>query len=157
MGIRFASLLQLLALAVVLGAVEPALAVDDSEQKPAASKLDGLLGLIGAVNGLQIPDLSGLIQPEKMGMLTDNTAIARDNQAHVLSDNQTETSLLSGNRPKLLSGIRLFSGITINVHISIHEDASPPKAKKTDSRRNGKKAKSRKTGRKTNKVSVDAE
>ena len=153
MRTRFVSLLRLSALVAVLFAGGSVLAADDPGKEPGKSKIDGLLGLIGAVNGLEIPDLAGLIQPEKMGMLTDNQSSIRGNEARFFSDNEGEFALLSGNHFKILSGIRLFSGITVHVDVSVHAgNAKRSKAKKDDGRRDAKKSKERKSPRKTKRL-----
>lgn len=138
------SVLLLLVMGLACMNTGPAFAGEDPGQKSSKSKLDGLLDLMSTVNGLQIPDLTGLIQPEEMGMLTDNKSNIRDNQTHLLSDNETDVGLLSSNRLQFFSGIRLFSGITVHVHVSVQDgDARPSKAKdkKDGSRRNAKKPK----------------
>ncbi len=86
---------------------------------PQASPLAGLLEVL-RVTGL--PNLSGLIQPEKMGVLSDNPLTVRDNPVDV----DIDMNVLSGNEANVLSDIRILSGITVNVQIHIH--SSPPAA-----------------------------
>jgi hypothetical protein len=99
-------------------------AIASAQDAPAAgsgqtrgSALSGLLDLFGSTG---LPSLSGLIQPEKMGVLTDNPLTVRDNSV--------ETQLLSGNETKVMSDIRILSGITVNIHVHI----APGKPAKTE-------------------------
>ncbi len=150
MKTRLASLLPLAGLGLVLLAGELATAGDKPVKESYESKDDGLPGLISAVSRLPMPNLSGLIKPEKMGLLTDNQCRIQDNEAHLLSDNETDVTLLSGNKVSILSGVRLLSGITINVHVTIHDpDAKASKPKNGHRRRDSKKSKRHKAARKT--------
>lgn len=137
------SVLLLLVMGLVPMSAQTASAGEDPGQKSSKSKLEGLLDLMSTVNGLRIPDLTGLIQPEEMG-ISDNKSSIRDNQTHVLSDNETDVGLLSGNRLQFFSCIRILSGITVHVHVSVQNgDVRPSEAKdkKDGSRRNSKKPK----------------
>lgn len=109
--------------------------------KPAAKepRPGGLGSLLGALGDIQIPSLAGLIQPEKMGMFSDNpievsdneTHMLSDNQTHVLSDNEADRDFLSGNLVNVLSNLRFFSDIQVTVKITVHaKDAKPAKPKK---------------------------
>jgi hypothetical protein len=89
-----------------------ALAEDASATGSGAAKANPLASLIDLLGSTAIPSLSGLIQPEKMGVLTDNPLTVRDNPV--------EVELLSGNETNFLSGIRILSGITVNVEVHIH-------------------------------------
>lgn len=89
---------------------------------PKASPLASLVELL-SVTGF--PNLSGLIQPEQMGVLSDNPLTVRDNPVDV----DVDVNLLSGNQTNVLSGIRILSGITVKVEIHIHP--SPPAAAET--------------------------
>lgn len=84
---------------------------------PQASPLAGLIEVL-RVTGF--PNLSGLIQPERMGVLSDNPLTVRDNPVDV----DVDVNLLSGNETNVLSGIRILSGITVNVEIHIHPSPS---------------------------------
>jgi hypothetical protein len=78
-----------------------------------------LLELVGSPT---FPSLSGLIQPEKMGMLTDN----QDN----LSDNRVEVDLFSDNQVQILSDFQFLSGISVNVTINLSDGKLPARTKK---------------------------
>ncbi len=144
MRTRLASLLPSVGLILALLAGQLAVAADSPVNEARESTGDGISTLLGAFGGLPMPNLSGLIQPEKMGMLTDNQCEIRDNQAHLLSDNETDVTALSGNKVSILSGLRLFSGFTINVHVTIDErDGKASKSKKGDGRRKSRKSKSK--------------
>ena len=109
----------------------------------------GLLGALGAVSKAPLPSLSGLIRPEKMGLLTDNQPRFKDNETHLLSDNDTEVELQAENRINILSGIQLFSGIKVNVQINVSDGGSKAaKASKGDGERKAKKPHQRKAARK---------
>jgi hypothetical protein len=98
---------------------------------------------------IQIPSLTGLIQPEKMGMFTDNPCRISDNEGHLLSDNAADRDLLSGNSCDILSNIHLLSDITVTVQITIHHgDATTAKPKNSDAARKTKKAQKDKASRK---------
>jgi hypothetical protein len=146
------SLLPLAGLGLLFFGGEPATAGDEPVKESSESKDDGLSNLISTVAGLPIPSLSGLIKPEKMGILTDNESVIRDNEAHLLSDNVTDVSLLSGNKVGILSHVRLLSGFTVNVYVTIHDrDVKASKQNSRDGRRDPKKSKRRKAARKTTK------
>jgi hypothetical protein len=103
------------------------------------SPLSGLLDLLGST---AIPSLSGLIQPEKMGVLTDNPLTVRDNPV--------EVELLSGNETNFLSGNRFLSGITVNVQIHIHPSPRPRgegRADRSDRKQKPEKPPARKASR----------
>jgi hypothetical protein len=128
-------------------------AADELRQQSGESQSDGLSGLIDAVGRFPMSSLSGLIKPEKMGILTDNQCRIRDNEAHLLSDNESDFDLLSGNELSLLSGVRLFSGFTINVHVTMDRpDTKAPQAKHGKHRRESRKAKRNKAARRTKKL-----
>jgi hypothetical protein len=151
MKTRLASSL-LLGLGFVLVTSDLATAADELPQQSHASKPDGLAGLLDAVGKFPMRSLSGLISPEKMGILTDNQCKIRDNETHLLSDNESEIALLSDNDVRLLSGVRLFSGLTINVHLTIDRgEGKATKAKHGEHRRNSKKSKRDKAARKRKK------
>ena len=150
MKTRLASLLPLAGLGLVVLSGNLAIAADEAVKESCESKDHGLSGLISAVGRLPVPKLSSLITPEKMGLLTDNQCRIRDNEAHLLSDNEIDGHLLSGNKVRILSGVRLLSGLTINVHVTIHDpDTKAPKPKNGDGRRDSKKSKRHKAPRKT--------
>jgi hypothetical protein len=152
MKTRLALLLPLAGLGLVGLAAELATAGDEPAKESRESNDHGLSGLISIVGRLPMLNLSGLIRPEKMGLLTDNQCRIRDNEAHLLSDNETVGDFLSGNKVSILSGVRLFSGFTINVNFTIHgRDTKAPKTKpkRGDGRRGSKKSKRHRTARKT--------
>jgi hypothetical protein len=101
------------AILVLSGGV--ALAEDASATGSAAAKPSPLAGWVELLGSTAIPSLSGLIQPEKMGVLSDNPL--------TVEDNPIEVELLSGNEMNVLSGIRILSGITVNVEIHVHDGA----------------------------------
>jgi hypothetical protein len=113
-----------------------------ADDKPSAQakqpRLSGLSAMLDAVG--KMPDLSGLIKPEKMGLLTENECEVEDNEVHLLSDNEGDA--LSNNTIKVVSPLRILSGITVNVQINI--PGKTAKAKKA----NHKSRKKNKTGRK---------
>ncbi len=79
--------------------------------------------------------------------MTDNQCRVQDNQTQLLSDNETDVNLLSGNVAHILSGIHVLSGISVDVQITIggNDGQAPgPKAKKGHG-----KNKSRKTDKRT--------
>lgn len=122
----------------------------ESETPKAAGepKTGGLPSLLGALGSLQIPSLSGLIQPERMGVLTDNQCRITDNQPHLLSDNQADRDSLSGNQVNILSGLHLLSDITVTVQITVGDSGSKAaKPKKAAGDRKSSKSQKRKAAR----------
>jgi len=100
----------------------------------------GLTSLLGALGGVQIPSLSGLIQPERMGVLTDNECRVEDNQPHLLSDNRADRDFLSGNQVNILSGLHLLSDVTVTVQITVGDgEREKSKPKKADRERKSNK------------------
>ena len=151
MRTRLASSL-LLGLGFVLLTSDLAAAADELPQQSHESKNDGLSGLIDAVGRIPMRSLSGLISPEKMGMLTDNQCQIRDNEAHLLSDNEADIALFSGNDIRLLSGVRLLSGLTINLHVTIdRREEKAAEAKHSDRHRESKRSRRNKAARKRKK------
>lgn len=110
-----------------------AAAADAPAPAPASeSGAAGWADLLRVVGQLPIPSLTGLIQPEKMGLLTDN---------------ETDMNLLSGNETNVLSGIHILSDLSIDVHITIgtgDHQATPGKAKRDAERRRAPKARKHK-------------
>lgn len=105
---------------------------------PAAGGLTGLFDAVG-----KLPSLSGLIKPEKMGLLADNQCRVHDNQAQLLSENKTDVNLMSGNVANVLSGIHFLSDISVEVHITVRNDngkASSLKAGKGPGKSKSRKA-----------------
>lgn len=164
MRTRFVALVAFAGLGLPLFSGTLAVGADEPAKQSPQAKLDGIVNLLRAVGGLEIPDLSGLISPEKMGLLTDNQSRIRDNETTLLSGNEpeitalsgneTEFTCLSGNKCSVLSNLRLFSGITVNLHVTIQDNEAakavkPKTGKKAD--RDAKKAKKRKVGRKAKK------
>ena len=96
----------------------------ESAAKDGGPKKGGMGGLLDVVGKLPAPSLSGLIKPDKMGLLTDNQCRIQDNESHLLSDNQSEVNLLSGNQTKILSGIRILSDWSVDVHITVYNGDS---------------------------------
>jgi len=117
------------------------------------AKLGGLPQLLGALKDIQIPSLTGLIQPEKMGMFTDNPCRISDNEAQLMLDNKADRDFLSGNSLDVLSNIRLLSDITVTVQVTVHHgEARAAKPKKSDQARNKDKANKDKAARTKNKA-----
>ena len=139
MRTRRTSLLLMLSLGLALLGQRNAVAADKSSSVDKNPKTGSLSAVLGVPN---MPSLSGLIRPEKMGVLTDNKFTAKDNEAHLLSDNETDVDILSDNVLEILSGIEVFSGLTVKVKISVHRDH-----KKANKGRGKKKGKSRKAKR----------
>ena len=109
---------------------------------PGAAAWADLLHVVGK---LPMSSLSGLVVPEKVGLLTDNQCHLHDNEAHVLSDNEADVELLSGNQTTILSGIRILSGLSLEVNITINTGADkPPAAKPKKAHRKRKPRKPRK-------------
>ena len=106
------SLLAMTAVALLLLSSGVALADDASATGSATAQANPLAGLFDLLGSTAIPSLSGLIQPEKMGVLSDNPL--------TVEDNPIDVELLSGNETNFLSGIRILSGITVNVEIHVH-------------------------------------
>jgi hypothetical protein len=77
--------------------------------------------MLSAVGKSQMPSLAGLIQPEKMGLLTDNRCTVRDNETHVLSDLEADVDLLTDNEADVISGLSILSGISVDVQITISD------------------------------------
>jgi ribosomal protein S13 len=124
-------------------------AADDQSSAPTRQpRLSGLSAMLDAVGKSQVPSLSGLIQPEKMGLLTDNECEVEDNEVHLLSDNEGDVDVLSNNEVNVLSGIRILSGITLNVKITIPGDGKKTKAKKAKGNHKSRKSKNT-TGQKS--------
>jgi hypothetical protein len=98
-------------------------------------KTSGFAEILGLISNPNFPSLSGLIQPEKMGVLTDNTCQIRDNEV--------EPEVMSGNKVQILSGIRILSGISVDVRVTIRggEGSTKGKARKADGKRRSKKSK----------------
>jgi hypothetical protein len=120
------------ALSLLLVAVSAGATFAADDQTPAQAvqpRPSGLSALLGAVSKSQMPSLSGLIQPEKMGLLTDNECDVEDNQVHLLSDNDGDVNSLSNNKISFLPRLSILSGITVNVQIKISGDGKKPKAK----------------------------
>jgi hypothetical protein len=125
----------------------------DQAATPAAveTKASGLSGVLDALSGLPMPSLAGLIKPEKMGLLADNQCKVSNNKTHLLSDNEANVDLLAENEIHVLSDIRLLSGITINVRITVHDpDGRASKAKKSRDPHKSRNSPKRKASRKAN-------
>lgn len=121
----------------------------DAPSAPAGGEmpLGGLPQLLGALKDIPIPSLNGLIQPEKMGLLTDNTCRVSDNQPRLMSENRAGRDFQSGNSLDVLSNYRLLSDITVTVEVHVHQaDAQAAQHRKGDQARKTearKKAKAR--------------
>ncbi|MCU0978274.1 MAG: hypothetical protein MUF25_03795 [Pirellulaceae bacterium] len=146
MSTRQSLLLSLVGTGVILIVGEAGAAAGEPAKSAGEPKAGGLASLLGALGEVQIPSLSGLIQPERMGVLTDNECRIEDNQPHLLSDNQADRDFLSGNQVNVLSGLHLLSDITVTVQVTVGDgDRKAAKAKKADGDRKSNKAdKSRK-------------
>jgi len=122
-------------LAVALLAAGTASAAEPAKAQGGEPKAGGFTDILDLISKPTFPSLSGLIRPEKMGALSDNTCQIRDN--HV------EPELMSGNKTEVLSGIRILSGISVDVRITIRSDdddgAPKVKARKTDDKRPAKR------------------
>ena len=132
---------------VLLFVHSPAVADDAAPREKVNPESVGLSRLLDVVSKSSLPSLSGLIQPEKMGVLTDNQCRIKDNQPHLLSDNEATV--------KLMSDIHVLSGITVNLHVHVTiERETSGKAKndhgkrKSSERRSMKKASGRKASQK---------
>ena len=124
-------------------------AAETTAKKTGEPASGGLLGALGAMSNAPLPILSGLIKPEKMGLLTDNPATLKDNETHLLSDNDTEVELQAENKVNILSGIQLFSGIKVTVQINVSDNGSKAaKARKGAGDRPARKAKQRQAAHK---------
>lgn len=111
----------------------------DSVGAPPGGGLTDLLKLVGSPT---FPSLSGLIQPEKMGILTDNPCHLHDNEA--------ELGLLSDNVINVLSGNRIFSDITVTVNIQVGQQddkAGELRARHPDRKPKAQGARKRKASR----------
>jgi hypothetical protein len=133
--------LTLTGLAMTLSPAGPASAGEPATAPGGEQKAGGFADILELISKPTFPSLSGLIRPEKMGVLTDNTCQIRDNQI--------EPELMSGNKTEVLSGIRILSGISVDVRVTIRSDdddrGSKVKARKTDDKRPAKKPKKNKT------------
>ena len=112
---------------------------EPAKAKVGESQAGGLADLLEIIGKPTFPSLSGLIRPEKMGILTDNPCQIRENEV--------EAELMSGNQTRILSGIHILSGITVDVHVTVRsgsDGASKDKAKKADDKRPSKKSRKKK-------------
>jgi hypothetical protein len=133
--------LSMIAAACILLASRAALAQDAPATAAAPVQSNPLAGVFDLLGSNALPSLAGLIQPEKMGVLTDNPCTVRENEADI--------DLLSGNEMNVLSGNHLFSGIT--VHIEIHVD----RGERSAAERQADKANREKKAAKTSKRKTD--
>ena len=138
---------------LVLLATGAVAAENESAAKDGEPKTKGLAGLFEGAGKLQMPSLAGLIKPEKMGLLADNQCQVqvKDNAPKLLSDNQPEMNLLSGNEASFLSRIHILSDLSVNVHITIHRgdaQAADHKAQAGHPKHKSRKAAKPKTARK---------
>jgi hypothetical protein len=141
MSTRRDSLLAVAGMSLILLASGASAAEGETPTAAGEPKAGGLASLLGALSEVQIPSLSGLIQPERMGVLTDNECRIEDNQPHLLSDNQADRDFLSGNQVNILSGLHLLSDITVTVQVTVGDgDRKAAKAKKADGDRKSNKA-----------------
>ena len=111
---------------------------------PAPAKSTALSSIFDLLGSNALPSLAGLIQPEKMGVLTDNPLTVRGNQADI--------GLLSGNETNVLSGNHLFSGITVHIEIHVGRSGRPAAEGRTDKpnrKQKPEKAPKRKTDRRS--------
>ena len=133
--------LMLAGLALALFRTGPAPAAEPAAAPGGEQKAGGFGEILDLISKPTFPSLSGLIRPEKMGVLTDNTCQIRDNQI--------EPELMSGNKTEVLSGIHILSGISVDVRVTIRsadDDRGPKvKARKTNDKRPAKKPKKNKT------------
>ncbi len=167
------SLLPLTLLAIALFAGAAAAADQQADAAESRPKASGVTRMLHAVGKPAMPNLAGLIKPEKMGVLTDNQCRITDNAPHLLADNETEVELLSGNRAeilsgnevpllsgntaelwsriRLLSGIKVFSDIQVDVHINVQNSGNrgaDRKAKRSAGEKKSRKRHNNKAGRK---------
>jgi hypothetical protein len=134
-------LLALVSVGFILLVGEAGAAAGEPAKSAGEPKAGGLSSLLGALGEVQIPSLSGLIQPERMGVLTDNECRIEDNQPHLLSDNRADRDFLSGNQINVLSGLHLLSDITVTVQVTVGDgDRKASKAKKAEGDRQSNKA-----------------
>ena len=129
----------LTALALALLPAGTASAAEPATAQGGERKTGGLADMLDLISKPAFPSLSGLIQPDKMGVLTDNTCQIRDNEV--------KPELMSGNEVQVLSGIRILSGISVDVRITIRgggEKTEKVKARKADDRRQSRKSKKNK-------------
>jgi len=166
-------LLSLTSLPIVLYAGAVAAADKKTDAAEIRQEANGLTGMLHAVGKPVIPNLTGLIQPGKMGMLTDNQCRITDNAPHLLSDNEADLELLSDNnaeilsgnevpvlsgntlellsRLRLLSGIKIFSDIKLDVHIDVQNSGNQGvdhKPKRPTAKKKSRKGHKNKSGRK---------
>ncbi|MCH5376845.1 MAG: hypothetical protein JJ992_22995 [Planctomycetes bacterium] len=90
----------------------------EPKENAGASSTSGLAQLLDLVGSKSFPSLSGLIQPERMGLLTDNECQMKDNEA--------DLDLLSGNNVSVLSNLHILSGITVTVNIHVDGNGKGP-------------------------------
>ena len=103
-------------------------------------KTGGLGDLLKFGGSSTFPGLSGLIRPEKMGILTDNP--------FQVKENDIDMDLMSGNQTQLLSGIHFLSDISVNVHVTVQvggAEVSKDRPKKADAQRHAKRHKRNKS------------
>lgn len=142
MRTRRSILVTLVGAGLALLACTVAVADDQSTTRTAKPEAAGISSLLDIFSKSSLPSLSGLIKPEKMGVLTDNQCRIKDNEPHLLSDNEATV--------KLASDIQVLSGITINVHISVQAGrGKTAEAKKGNEKRKSRRARRRKSSQKT--------
>jgi hypothetical protein len=140
------SWLRVAGLTVVLFVGGTVSAADKSATKDRKPETGGLADIVEVLGQLRALDLSGLIKPQEMELLTDNQCRIKDNEAHLFSGNEAEIELLSGNKANLLSGIRILSDFSVDIHVNIQtSDSKTPsvKAKKRNGKRKSHKSRNR--------------
>jgi len=120
------------AAALILLASRAASAQDATATATASAPSSPLSGLFDLLGSNALPSLAGLIQPEKMGVLTDNPCTIRENEADI--------DLLSGNEMNVLSGNHLFSGITVQIEIHVGRGERSAAERQADKANREKKA-----------------
>lgn len=124
--------LVILGLVLVVFARAAIAAEGKSPPKDDKASAAALADLLAIVTKLPMPNLSVLLPPKKLGLLSDNESTIKDNQANLLSGNKTDVDTLSGNNIKTLSDIRILSNLSLQVNINIYggDGPSPAAAKK---------------------------
>jgi hypothetical protein len=144
-----------IALSIVLSS---GVAFTQEKKEDPASGLKTMLQWTGKAG---MPNLEGLIKPEKMGALTDNQMNVTDNMPQLLANNEVEpfsenraptannNAAMSGNRAELFSRINLLSNLKFLSDIEIELEINIEKSgnKGVDAKAKKGKGRKKKVGR----------
>jgi len=136
------------------------IALAQEKKEDPASGLKTMLQWTGKTG---MPNLEGLIKPEKMGVLTDNQMNVTDNMPQLLANNEVEVepfsenqaptannnAAMSGNRAELFSRINLLSNLKFlsNIEIELEINVKKSGNKGVDAKAKKGKGKKKKVGK----------